>query len=476
MKIQLTNFGNHECKICGNVTHSFATFNRHFNTKHSNDLSMENYCNIHGIHEIKNCRYCDNRAKFISYSVGYSETCGCECCVTKFKHDRTVESIKTKYGVTNPSQINGIPDKVKQTKLERYGNPNYCNIEQAKQTNVDRYGVECYLKTDECITKRKNTSLDKYGTEHPSKSELVKNKSRLTCLEKYGVPYVLQDKNIRDQIKETVALKYGGFTLESKELRAKMQNTMVERYGVQHAQQNIDIQKQTKQTNLLKYGHVMPCHSTKLLMERYMVDKVCNIPGLTQFQIERRIGSLKQKYGVCNVSQLGWVQDKIKVNNTEKYGVDSTSKLQDVKDKIVKTTHDRYGVNNVMQFDEFYFKQQKSLNVGYKLTEYNTIFGDVVYYQSIPELNFIKFCEASGTRILNGDTIEYTSNNKLRKYRIDFKIIDTSGIPRLIEIKRKHKWWYKSLADGTMLSKCRSAQKYSKDMGFLPYKIIFHDK
>jgi len=56
--------------------------------------------------------------------------------------EKCKNTLLDKYGVSNPSQIDGISDKVKQTKMERYGSASYNNIDLAKQTCLERYGVE----------------------------------------------------------------------------------------------------------------------------------------------------------------------------------------------------------------------------------------------------------------------------------------------------------------------------------------------
>jgi hypothetical protein len=43
----------------------------------------------------------------------------------------------------------------------------------------------------------------------------------------------------------------------------------------------------------------------------------------------------------------------------------------------------------------------------------------------------------------------------------------------LIEIKGKHHWWYADLESGRAKAKINAAQKYSKERGYLPFKIKF---
>ncbi len=81
-----------------------------------------------------------------------------------------------------------------------------------------------------------------------------------------------------------------------------------------------------------------------------------------------------------------------------------------------------------------------------------------------------------GIEIDNGDVISYYFNNKLHKYYVDFKIKDKeTGQWRLIEIKRKHKWFRDELKSGKLLAKVKSAQEFSKNNNYLPYKMLFND-
>ena len=75
-------------------------------------------------------------------------------------------------------QLNSSKNKSKQTKLEKYGDENYHNIEKAKETNLERYGFECYFQTSEFKEKFKQAMLKKYKVDHDWKSDKVKEKKR----------------------------------------------------------------------------------------------------------------------------------------------------------------------------------------------------------------------------------------------------------------------------------------------------------
>lgn len=112
-----------------------------------------------------------------------------------------------------------IIQKSKNTRLERYGNSNYVNVEQRKKTNLEKYGVENYFE--------------------------LKDKIKECNLKKHGVPhYVNSEKR-----KKTMYERYGGYTWESKELRKKCDSTLRQRYGKKLEK----ITEKGKKTRLDKY-------------------------------------------------------------------------------------------------------------------------------------------------------------------------------------------------------------------------------
>ena len=77
-----------------------------------------------------------------------------------------------KYGVTTTEQA---LQKSKQTKLERYGDKNYVNIEKSKQTKLERYGDKNYVN----IEKIKQTCLERYGVNNPYQIKEVLEKAKI---------------------------------------------------------------------------------------------------------------------------------------------------------------------------------------------------------------------------------------------------------------------------------------------------------
>lgn len=59
-------------------------------------------------------------------------------------YNNTKISLMNKYGVDHPSKINGFKEKIKNTKLKRYGNENYVNVDKCKMTKLKKYGNDKY--------------------------------------------------------------------------------------------------------------------------------------------------------------------------------------------------------------------------------------------------------------------------------------------------------------------------------------------
>ena len=152
--------------------------------------------------------------------------------------------------------------KMKQTKLERYGDENYVNQEKAKQTNLERYGVENPQQSDKIRNKTKQTMLEKHGVENPQQSKEIREKSKQTCLEKYGVEYPTQSKEIQEKTKQTCSEKYGvidynqlHFSKIQKETLFIKENfeKFMEKNSIYSAAKKLNVDRSTIQKYIEKY-------------------------------------------------------------------------------------------------------------------------------------------------------------------------------------------------------------------------------
>ncbi len=159
---------------------------------------MENFCKECGVAIKSNKIYCSSECYYkrkkpvkvclgcgIEFNPTHKKTkyC-CNACSVKFKdYASQVNTLKNtmleRHGVDHPSKMVGHADKVKKTKLDRYGNENYTNVEKVKQTKLDRYGDENYIN----VEKSKRTRLEKYGDENFNNRDKFLN----TMMSKYGM-------------------------------------------------------------------------------------------------------------------------------------------------------------------------------------------------------------------------------------------------------------------------------------------------
>jgi hypothetical protein len=173
------------CEICNNIC-KFDSYNKGYRKRCSYQCMAES--KKEKSHEIRNCVICNSQFKI--YIKKKKTTCSRACLLKLNKSDavnkKRINAIKStllkKYGVDHASKINGFSEKLKKTKLERYGDENYVNLEKAKQTKLERYGNENYINRD----KFKKTCLEKYNVENPSQVNEFTQKANDTKLKKFG--------------------------------------------------------------------------------------------------------------------------------------------------------------------------------------------------------------------------------------------------------------------------------------------------
>jgi len=100
---------------------------------------------------------------------------------------------------TNPERV----QKIMITKMKRYGNPHYNNIDQHKQTCIEKYGVSNVSQIKEVREKKIITILKNFGVSNPMKSESIKNKAKKTNLKRYGCTNPMQNEGIIKKGHET---------------------------------------------------------------------------------------------------------------------------------------------------------------------------------------------------------------------------------------------------------------------------------
>lgn len=114
----------------------------------------------------------------------------------------------------------------------------------------------------------------------------------------------------------------------------------------------------------------------------------------------------------------------------------------------------------------FRFKNQKKIlckdcsctNKIFKIRFCKNILNEKVMYQSKLEKKFIDYCFDNKIKVTNGPNINYFFDNKKRKYRVDFKVLNY-----LVEVKDYHKWHLDNIKSGKWNAKENAAQIYCKN-------------
>lgn len=171
-----------KCKICGQTFTKIDCVSRH--VKHIHDILPQKYfddyfkTNIDG-----KCKCCGKDTKFIGLKDGYREYCN-KTCFWKVTHNdpnvkaKREQTCLEKYGTTqfmktekfiikrneslncdNPFQNENIKNKIKETKLKRYGSETYNNISKMNRTKLEKYGNEWYSNRETAL----NTIKEKYN-------------------------------------------------------------------------------------------------------------------------------------------------------------------------------------------------------------------------------------------------------------------------------------------------------------------------
>ena len=158
--------------------------------------------------ETKKCKHCDS--EFESLKSRKQRFCSNKCSTLFTANDASrIEKIKAtklkKYG--SETFVNA--DKAKSTCLKRYGVDNASKSKavknRIKETNRKRFGVDSFFQTDEF----KIGIKDKYGVDNMSQLDSTKEAVQKTCQKKYGVDNVFQSDEIKDKIKQHYVDKHG---------------------------------------------------------------------------------------------------------------------------------------------------------------------------------------------------------------------------------------------------------------------------
>jgi len=235
--------------------------------------------------------------------------------------------------------------------------------------------------------------------------------------------------------------KYGSANAVS-----QIKKSIKERYGVENISQ-LDFVKEKKEETFIKNYGVKNNFARKEIR-----DSMYDSGGKYLNNREKSNETVKERYGVENISQLDFVKEKKEETCFKNHGVKSPMKSNIIRQKFKTTCISKYSVEHISQDKNIHNRQMKSIRGKFNIKEVN----ENLHYQTKPELDCIEYCQENNISIWDGPIIEYTLNNKKHFYFIDF---ETQNY--VIEIKSDHIWYQEDIKSGKLDAKNNAAKEYA---------------
>lgn len=227
-----------ECAVCGKKCNGWVGLASHASQTHK--INSQAYYDQYIRETSGECIECGAKTTFINMANGYRPHCSYDCA------NRSLDRI----------------EKVKATKLARYGDENYNNIEKQKKT----YAL---LDKGEIQRKIAATFLEKYGAENIFASEYGKQKIKETMLDRYGVENSMHLDETKEKVAMTNLERYGAETVFASEHgKQKAKETRRERYGDENYN-NRELAKETAKNAISEIEKKYNCISVAKLIDKY---------------------------------------------------------------------------------------------------------------------------------------------------------------------------------------------------------------
>lgn len=222
-------------------------------TRYDNFDDRYKFLRIGGNEKNYKCPYCNNIKKMAQSRL--CDTCGDISCIKQNQHRVKTEMNKNmdeqtkinkrekmkktcleKYGVEYSTQSRQMKEKSSNTKLERYGNEKYVNIEKRIKTNKEKYGGNAPLCDENVKNKMLETNIRRYGVYNVFQNEDVKSQIIETNIRRYGVKYPMMSKDIQKKIDYAKAVekqflsKQRNGTLHTSSHEEKIFEYLIEKY------------------------------------------------------------------------------------------------------------------------------------------------------------------------------------------------------------------------------------------------------
>lgn len=166
-----------------------------------------------------------------------------------------------------------IKSLTQQTNITVYGHISnlHCITENGKtvlaNTIQTKYGVENISQLTHVKQKKQKTCTENYGVAWPMQSAIVREKTIDTLLSKYGYDNISKVPRIIEKIKQSQIEKYGVFYMQTTEGKQLLNKTCQEKYGVDWYFQSTDFKEKLEARCMEKYGVPNPFMSPEVQAE-----------------------------------------------------------------------------------------------------------------------------------------------------------------------------------------------------------------
>lgn len=207
-------------------------------------------------HENRNCKVCGT--EFTVYKNTETDMCSDKCRKEWGSRPENIKkrlalaekAVFEKYGVKSTLQLESVKEKIKETKIEKYGNANFVNPKKAKSTKKEKYGDENYNNHEQS----EETKSLIYGDKNYNNRDMAV----ATMTELYGVPYAIQRQDFKDKAIATNNLIYGAnYSIQNKEIKQKAEQTCIKKYGGKSPSCNEEVKEKMKASRYEKFPETM---------------------------------------------------------------------------------------------------------------------------------------------------------------------------------------------------------------------------
>jgi hypothetical protein len=166
--------------------------------------------------------------------------------------ERARQTNLARWGVEWTSQHPDVQARQAKTHLETYGSYYFVSeegIKVIKETLRQRYGVGHPSQIEDFWDRTVATFVRRYGATHPLLLAEFLEKRRSTCQEKYGVDSPLQSPEVYSKLVATVQAQYGvdcvfqAKSVMTEEVKEKARQTNIANYGFPHPMMNREYAK-----------------------------------------------------------------------------------------------------------------------------------------------------------------------------------------------------------------------------------------